>query len=80
MGIELANAFDEESSIDILRDRWKKNNLYRQQSNLPEHPIDESFLESMKNFPRCCGIAMGIDRLLMILLEKDNIHELRLPE
>lgn len=77
-GIELANAFDEESSIHVLRNRWQKNNNYRKENNLPEHPIDESFLQAMTYFPRCCGIALGIDRLLMILLQKENIHQLRL--
>ena len=76
-GIELANAFDEEGSADILRQRWKENNASRRKQHLIEHPIDESFLAAIDKMPRCCGIALGIDRLLMILLDLDNIQQLQ---
>lgn len=77
-GVELANAFDEECSSDILRERWLKNNAYRQQSGESPYPLDELFLASIDKMPRCCGIALGIDRLLMILLKQDSIWQLQL--
>ena len=77
-GIELANAFDEECSSEILRKRWLQNNACRLQSGNKEYPLDELFLASVDKMPRCCGIAMGIDRLLMILLKRDSIQQLHL--
>ena len=75
-GIELANAFDEESSSQEIRRRWIHSNQIRVQNNKPIHPIDDEFLKAIDQMPRCSGIALGIDRLLMLLLSQDSIQGL----
>ena len=75
-GIELANAFDEESSSQEIRQRWIYANQIRSLNNKPIHPIDEEFLRAIDQMPRCSGIALGIDRLMMILLNQTSIQGL----
>ena len=75
-GIELANAFDEESSSREIRQRWLDSNNIRSANNKVPHPIDEEFLQAIDKMPRCSGIALGIDRLIMLLLNQNNIHGL----
>ena len=72
-GIELANAFHEECSAEEIRQRWVKGNNYRIQNSLPPHPIDEQFLNAVSALPRTSGIALGLDRLFMILSDLEHI-------
>ena len=45
------------------------------------YPLDEAFLQSLETLPPCGGIAVGIDRLLMALVEaKDIADVLNFPE
>ena len=78
-GIELANAFCEEQDAEELRRRWKKGNQSRKAQGRSPHPIDEAFLEDVNRMPKCSGIALGIDRLLMALLEIQHIREIQVP-
>lgn len=73
-GVELANAFDEEGDSQEIRSRWEQSNQARKEQQRPPHPIDEEFLYALDHMPRCSGIALGIDRLFMILLGEDNIQ------
>ncbi len=75
-GLELANAYQEESESEILRQRFEKDNQLRLKSGMPEIPIDNEFLKAMKNFPPCAGIALGFDRLLMCKLKVQSIQQL----
>lgn len=75
-GIELANAFDEESSSREIRQRWEQSNHMRTTQDKPIHPIDEPFLSAIDRMPRCSGIALGVDRLMMLLLKQTSIHGL----
>ena len=75
-GIELANAFDEESSSEEIRKRWNQSNAFRITQQKPIHPIDDEFLQAIDRMPRCSGIALGIDRLMMLLLKQTSIHGL----
>ena len=38
-------------------------------------PIDEYLLAALPNMPECSGIALGIDRLLMVATEKMKIEQ-----
>jgi lysyl-tRNA synthetase class 2 len=72
-GLELANAFDEElDPAEILR-RWQAGNAARSQAGRPAHPIDHGFLDAVGRMPRCAGIALGVDRLVMALTNTDDI-------
>lgn len=74
-GIELANGFHELSDSDEQLKRFKNDNLLRQQNNLPVMPIDTRFVESLKALPDCAGVALGIDRLIMLATEQAHIDD-----
>ena len=65
-GLELANAYDELIDADVLRTRFNQDNQMRAQQGFPTMPIDEHLLAALPHMPECSGIALGIDRLLMI--------------
>ena len=65
-GIELANGFHELCDPIVQKQRFIKDQQQRQQEgrNVPE--IDTFFVEALADLPPCAGVAMGLDRLLMI--------------
>lgn len=74
-GLELSNAFLECTDYDKNRQRFIDISAHRQDNNLPPLPIDQYFFSALaKGLPPCCGNALGIDRLLALLLGKKNIH------
>lgn len=66
-GIELANAYSEEFDADIIRRRWIAYNEIRRLRAVPEHPIDEELLQASAAMRGVCGIALGLERLLLVL-------------
>jgi len=74
-GVELANGFYELNSDIEQRQRFIQENNYRQKIDKETIPLDEEFLNDLAKLPECSGVALGLDRLLMLLLEKDNIHD-----
>ncbi|MBI5753855.1 EF-P lysine aminoacylase GenX [Candidatus Peregrinibacteria bacterium] len=78
-GIELANAFSELTDKREQRERLKEERLLRQKLGKTVFPIDEEFLQALDKITvPCAGIALGLDRLLMILLDKKSIEEVLL--
>ena len=78
-GLELANAFHEELDAAALRSRWAAGNARRRSRGHAPHPIDEAFLEAVDRMPRCAGIALGVDRLVMALTGARDIGEVQVP-
>lgn len=74
-GIEIANAYDELADGQALRRRFEKDNVLRHRHNLPVMPIDEHLLAACDDLPPCSGIAVGIDRLLMVITGAKNLQE-----
>ncbi|MCU4481277.1 EF-P lysine aminoacylase EpmA [Acinetobacter ursingii] len=74
-GLELANAYDELLDAQTLRQRFEADNLERKQQGLAEMPLDEHLLAALPHMPACSGIALGIDRLLMIATENMRIDQ-----
>lgn len=75
-GIELANGFHELTDATEQRRRFEKNLTQRRRSQLPELSLDEYFLAALENgFPASSGVALGLDRLIMLALNKKNIQE-----
>ena len=65
-GIELANGFDELSDRAEQQSRFEADLRERRTRGLPALRIDERLLAALDHgLPRCCGVALGIDRLLM---------------
>lgn len=76
-GLELANAFHEELDPETLRTRWAAGNAGRAQAGRAPHPVDEGFLAAVGQMPRCAGIALGVDRLVMALTGAADIAEVQ---
>lgn len=75
-GIELANGFHELQNAAEQRQRFEKNNQERTRQGLPEMEIDESFLSALEHgLPDCSGVALGIDRLIMLSAGKNSLSE-----
>lgn len=74
-GVELANAYEELADAEELRMRFTADNALRQKQGLPTMPIDENLLAALNSIPPCSGIALGLDRLLMVLGKYTNIQE-----
>ena len=75
-GLELANGFWELTCASEQRARFEQDNRNRKAQGLPEIPIDERLLAALEQgLPPCAGVAVGVDRLLMIQLKALSIEE-----
>jgi len=75
-GIELANGFHELKSANEQRQRFIADNQQRKLLGKAEHPLDERLLAALEaGLPDCAGVAMGLDRLLMLMLDKKSISD-----
>lgn len=75
-GIELANGFHELQDAKEQRRRFENNNLERSKLGLPTLTIDEYFLSALEHgLPDCAGVALGIDRLVMIATQSEKIAD-----
>ncbi len=75
-GLELGNGFHELSDAEEQRRRFVQQNQRRRQQGQTELPLDESLLAALAaGLPDCAGVAIGLDRLLMVLLGKSHVAE-----
>lgn len=74
-GMELANAFSELTDEKIQRQRFIEESQQRTARNAPPYPMPEIFLEEIGSMPPSAGIALGIDRLIMLLTGADTIDD-----
>lgn len=75
-GMELANGFHELQDAREQRARFEKNNTQRQQLGLNEMPIDENFIAALQHgLPNCAGVALGVDRLIMIATKMNKVAD-----
>jgi len=75
-GVELANGFSELTDASQQRARFERDNELRRERGLPAHEIDERLLGALESgIGECAGVALGLDRLLMVLLDLDSIDE-----
>lgn len=75
-GLELANGFNELRDAAEQQRRFKLQQQQRQSAQLAEIPADTHLIEALKNgLPECAGVAVGLDRLLMLLTQSEHINE-----
>lgn len=73
-GIELANGFGELIDAREQRARFLADLEIRRAQGRPEPPIDASLLDALDHgIPECAGVALGLDRLLMIATGAEHI-------
>lgn len=74
-GLELANAFSELTDPDEQRARFLHEREYRRSMGKTGYPLPEKFLSELAQIPRSAGIALGVDRLVMVFLDAESIDE-----
>lgn len=75
-GVELANGYHELSDPLEQRARFHKDNQFRKQRGLSTQPEDTRLLAALESgLPDCAGVALGFDRLLMIICAAKSINE-----
>jgi lysyl-tRNA synthetase class 2 len=75
-GVELANGFHELQNAALQLQRFEHNNQLRQLHKLPELEIDTQLLAALEHgLPDCAGVALGVDRLIMLALGSNTIAE-----
>lgn len=66
-GFELCNAFGELVDAEAQRARFQTEQAERARLGRDVYPIDEKLLSALATLPPSAGIALGMDRLLMLL-------------
>jgi lysyl-tRNA synthetase class 2 len=74
-GIELANAFTELTDPTEQRKRFEKENECRVLHGSLPLPLPERFLADLKQIDDAAGIALGLDRLVMLLCDCASIDD-----
>jgi lysyl-tRNA synthetase class 2 len=77
-GLELANGFAELNDAAEQRRRLLAEQALRARLGRPVYPLDEAFLDAVGRMPEAGGVAMGLDRLLMILAGAERIEDVLL--
>jgi len=74
-GLEIANGFSELTDAREQKQRFEKALKIRAGKNWAPYAMPEKFLRSLAALPPCAGIALGIDRLMMIFTGKEKIDD-----
>lgn len=75
-GIELANGFHELDNPSEQLKRFESDNAKRIEMGLSPQPIDYHLIAALKSgLPECAGVALGIDRLIMLAIGCDHIDQ-----
>ncbi|WP_226573183.1 elongation factor P--(R)-beta-lysine ligase [Mangrovibacter yixingensis] len=75
-GVELANGFHELTDAGEQQQRFEQDNRKRAAKGLPQQPVDVNLLEALKaGMPDCSGVALGVDRLMMLALNAESLSE-----
>ena len=74
-GIELANGFTELTDPGLQRQRFLEENRIRSERGQTALPMPEKFLTELETMPDAAGIALGVDRLVMLFCNAATIDE-----
>ena len=72
-GIEIANCYSEENESEKVKDYFEKEGNLKNKNALVKHKIDKDYYKIFRAFPKCSGVALGFDRLLMTIADKKSI-------
>lgn len=86
-GIELANCYSEETDAEEVRCFFENESAEKEKSALVKHRVDQDYWKNFlprsntvgfpkgksSGFPPCSGVAMGLDRLIMVLTGRSSI-------
>ena len=75
-GVELVNGFNELTDSCVQFKRFQEDNIKREKLYHSIKPIDKHFIEALsQGLPQCSGVALGIDRLVMLALKAKHIEQ-----
>jgi lysyl-tRNA synthetase class 2 len=74
-GLELANAFGELTDPLAQRARFEADMEKKQRLYGERYPLDEDFLSALAQMPESSGIALGVDRLVMLATAAADIED-----
>jgi elongation factor P--(R)-beta-lysine ligase len=75
-GVELANGYCELTDAAEQRQRFERDNALRRARGQCERPVDELLLAALAHgLPDCSGVALGVDRLLMLVTSASHIRD-----
>jgi elongation factor P--(R)-beta-lysine ligase len=74
-GLELANAYSELADAAEQAKRFREALEQLKNERGQAMPMPEKFLEAMLSLPECGGIALGIDRLVMLCCDAEKIDD-----
>jgi lysyl-tRNA synthetase class 2 len=74
-GLELANGFGELTNAATQRHRFVAEKAARASAKKRSYPLDERFLSALEGLPQAAGIAVGLERLLMVLCDAATIDD-----
>jgi len=72
-GIELANCYSEETDPAAVKEFFIGEDGEKEKNAVVRHKVDHDYRKIFNNFPRCSGVAMGLDRLIMALTGRSTI-------
>ena len=74
-GVELANGFGELTDAVEQRERLEQQMADKERIYGERYPIDQDFLSALAVMPQACGIALGLDRLVMLATGASRIEQ-----
>lgn len=75
-GYELGNAFSEENDPKVQEEKFREDLQLRKDLGKTDYGMDEDYLDALKEgLPPSGGIAVGVDRLVMLLANTKSIQE-----
>ena len=75
-GMEVANGYLELVNAQEQLQRFKQDNQLRRNMNRVELTIDTDLVDALEHgLPSCSGVALGLDRLVMLALNAESIDE-----
>jgi lysyl-tRNA synthetase class 2 len=75
-GLELANGWTELTDADEYVRRCREDLAERSRQGLPLYPVDERYVSMLRDgLPPCAGVALGFDRVAMLLTGATRIDE-----
>jgi len=76
-GIEIANCFSEMADPEAVR-KYFASQSAKKINALVSHRVDEHYASIFEHFPRTSGVALGFERLMMVMLGKNSIEDVML--
>ena len=76
-GVELANGFGELTDAAEQRRRFEEEMEIKQRLYGERYPIDEELLEALAMMPDASGVALGLDRLIMLAAGATRIDQVQ---